>query len=85
MFEAGAGDAIDGIRLKFRRLVHRRNLPGGCIIVLFIKKDDPVWSHDKIFRPNLALFLGARFEISEYNLKARPIAFSRCVLSLLAQ
>ena len=67
MFEAAAGDAIDAIRFEFRRLVHRRNLPDGCVIVLFIKEDDAVWSHHKIFRPNLALFLGARFEINEYN------------------
>ena len=36
MFEAAAGDAINGVRFEFRRFIERRYLLNGSIIVLFV-------------------------------------------------
>jgi len=61
VFEAAAGDAVNIVRFEFWRFVQCRNLLSGRVVILFVYQDDPIISHDKVVRPNFALFFGARF------------------------
>jgi hypothetical protein len=66
-----AGDPADIALLERWRLVHRRDLLNGGVIVLFVEQDDAVICSDKIVWLDLARLESALIEIAKFDFENR--------------